>query len=387
MQVTKGNWYQLVEPKKDFVPLLLDDVTLSFFTGFRTKVLWYFIRNTDDCYDKHYIPKASGGKRLIHSPKPPIKFFLNRLRKKLLVPLCGELGEHVVAYRIGQGARRAAELHMHPCATCAQLDTEHTCSYGAETYTKEDGSLAYRINKGDPDCKACATLPKHECARRGTKIKIDLKDFFNSTKPRWIRDYFQNEVGYNRAVSGLLASVMTASIKDDRRGVPQGAPTSGDICNLVANARLDRPILDKLEGSGWVYTRYADDLYFSHPNKIDHDVSRLFLQEIYALIKQSGWRVNYAKLEVQQPGRHQRLLGMTINQKINVQRNQFERVRTIVHRCYKDGFAVGASVAKIEEAKLRSWIRGQISWFEAINPAKGARIEAVYKAAVERHGN
>lgn len=380
MQVTKGNWYQLVEPKKDQVPLLIDDVTLSYYVGFRTKILWYFILKTDQCYTEHRIPKANGKLRLIHAPNPQIKYFLNKLRKKLLVPLCEELGTHVVAYRTGQGARRAAEIHMQPCPTCDQLDQPHTCTYEAVT---EDGK--YRVVKNNPDCQACATLPKHECPRRGTKIKIDLKDFFNSTKPIWIRDYFQNEIGYNKNVASLLAAVMTVPIgKTGRRGVPQGAPTSGDICNLVADARLDRPLLALLEGSGWTYTRYADDLYFSHPNAIEYPATQQFIKAVYEVIKKSGWRVNYQKLEIQRPGGHQRLLGMTVNQKINVQRDQYMRLRTIVHRCFYDGFDVGAQIAKVEPVKMVSWLRGQINWFSSINPAKAARIDVVFQEALSR---
>jgi hypothetical protein len=390
-QLTKAQVFEFNEPLIPGAPMLVDDVTLAYRMGFQAKSLWYFIKYTEDQYDVHTIPKASGGRRLIHAPKPPIKRFLNHMRTRLLVGLCEQLGKHVVAYREGQGTRQAAELHLRPCPVCSELDTAHTCTYEVTTHTDDAGVTRYKKTKHQPECKACATVKPHACPRAGTKIKIDLKDFFNSTKPAWIREYFQTKVGYNRYVSGLLASVMTVPIGNklqNRRGVPQGAPTSGDICNLVADTRLDEPLLQLLAGSDWAYTRYADDLYFSHPTKLDYQTCKLFLDGVFGVIKKSGWRINMAKLEVQSPLRQQRLLGMTINQKINVQRAQFNRLRTIVHRCFYDGFEVGAQLAKQESGpRTRSWIQGQISWFRAINPAKADQIQAVFDAARDRHGN
>lgn len=370
------------------VPLIIDDMSLAFRLGFTNKTLWFFVRHPERAYKAFKIKKASGKLRQIHAPTPGMKLLLTLLRVRILLPLVRKLGAHVTAYRENQGARDAVRKHVHACAICDQYDVQHTCEVGV---TSNSGK--YKVEKRGL-CKACAQPPKHEnCPRRGVKVHLDLKDFFPSTRPAWIRDFFQREVGYNARVSALLAALMTVPIertirgeKKTLRGVPQGAPTSGDICNLVANRRLDAPLLQALEGTGWRYTRYADDLYFSHPENLPHDRVRALIEQVRVHALAAGWHLNREKIQVQRPRWQQRHLGVSLNQKPNVPNAEYRRMRTIIHRCFYNGFDAEAERLKqMSGAKLASWILGKIAWFSAVNPAKAARLRAVYEAAKERH--
>ncbi len=364
------------------LPLIIDDCTLGAALSFRPKFIWNFIKNTESCYQIFKIPKSSKGFRLIHAPSASLKLALTRIREVVLHPLCAQMSANVTAYREGKGPRDAAALHIRECPTCAHMDAPHTCAY--ETEVTDTG---YRLIKKNPDCPACQPAPKHDCPRAGTKIKMDLRDFFNSTRAAWIRRYFKECVGYNHYAASLLAALMTVPLPNGRRGVPQGAPTSGDICNLLAHEWLDKPLMAALEGSGWQYSRYADDLYFSHSAAVDHAACKALIDLAAKHVVKAGWNVNWSKVEVQRRGKQHRLLGMTINEKINVQRAQFRRIRSITHRCAQYGFSATAPLVKKDGGgQLRTWLSGQIAWFHAVNPAKAERIRAVYEHALKKEG-
>src|SRR5262249_23095452 len=63
-------------------------------------------------------------------------------------------------------------------------------------------------------------------------VRMDLKDFFASTRAERVRSYFR-KISWNREASGLLVRLCTY-----QGGLPQGAPTSPRLSNLV-NYRLD----------------------------------------------------------------------------------------------------------------------------------------------------
>lgn len=366
--------------KTEKLPLVIDDWTLSFRLGFRGKTFWYIHKNRDSLYKEFRIRKATGGMRTIHNPAPLMRTFSQQLRTRILLPLCAELGDHVSAYQMGKGTIDAAREHLAYCEVCAPFDVEHTC--GPQVVSEGDG-LRYRVKKDD--CVACSLPPPHECPRKGVKIHMDIKDFFGSTRRSWIRQYFQEAVGYNHYVSGLLAHLMTVTLTNPRtketyHGVPQGSKTSGDICNLIADWRFDRAIKEKYPE--WKYTRYADDLYFSHPKNLPKAETDAFIKGVEKIVSDSGYRINGKKLHVQRPHRRQRLLGVVLNQKLNIPREQFRQMRSLLHNCVQTGFEAQVERAKRDSVEnLHHWIRGKIAYFGMVAPAKAAHLKALYQHA------
>lgn len=388
-KVTTLDVLEIDEGPAGNLPYVVDDMSLAFRLGFKNQTLWWLLKKPYDAFTPFEIPKANGKKRLIHKPHPAMGKLLDRFRRVFLLPLIERLGEHVTAYRPGRGIRKAADRHIHACAVCDQYDVPHTC----EVVTVQEGEeIKVRTS---PGCKACDQPPKHDrCPRRGIKIHLDLRDFFGNTRASWIREYFQDELGYSRYVSGLIARLLTVPLTVVRpegprevRGVPQGAPTSGDICNLVADRRLDRPVMAALRDTGWTYSRYADDIYLSHPENLSGEEVGRVITLFNELVKAAGWRVNWDKLHVQRPKYQQRLLGTVLNRKVNIPPSGYRQLRCLIHRCYRDGFNAEAQRSEKSTAQLHIWIRGKISWFTALNPAKANRLLAAYMVAKEKHGN
>lgn len=355
---------------------VVDDWTLAFMLGFTGKGFWHCLINKAKLYRIMRQPKKSGGTRIIHDPLPAMRALHYSVRHHILLPLTELLGGQVTAYMKGKSTLDAARLHIEPCSVCDPYDVEHTCKYEVQ-----NGKVRKIF-----ECTACEQPPVHDCARRGVKVHIDLKNFFGSTYKGWIRQYFENIVGLNRYVSTLLAGALTVPFQDkDWEGVPQGSPCSGDICNLIADWRIDQPLMVKLRDTGWRYTRYADDLYFSHPENLSRtDVSK-FLQMLREIIAQSGYRINHEKTQIQRPHKQQKMLGIVLNRKINMPRDSYLNLRALVNNITHTGFAAQMKRADCSTPQeLLTWLKSVIQYNKRLSPHKAARLSLMVAEAEKR---
>jgi retron-type reverse transcriptase len=374
-----------LKTRPDKLPIVADDWSLAFRLGFRARIVWYALLNRDKMYKRHLIKKATGGLREIHNPNKLMRLIGKQIRARILLPLCEKLGPHVTAYQLGKSTKDAAQRHINACAVCDAHDSDHSCSL---ELVQVDARYKV-VRHGASDCLACMPVRPHACTRRGVKLKFDLKNFFGSTRRSWVRKYFHEVVGYNHYASSLIAQLVTVTLVDRRRrkkyaGVPQGSKTSGDICNLVAAHRLDPLIINATPG--WTYSRYADDLYFSHPENLPREEVDATIDRIVRAVQESGYRVNRKKLRVQRPHRQQKLLGIVLNHKVNIPAQKYRRLRAIVHNCYMHGFETQYAKSKQENINaFKAWLEGNLNYVSQISPQKGARLKLVYEAAKEKH--
>lgn len=87
-------------------------------------------------------------------------------------------------------------------------------------------------------------------------LKMDVKGFFPATTEKRVRAYFKL-IGWNKDAVDILTRLTTY-----KGGLPQGAPTSPRLSNLI-NVPLDARLEALGRKIGAAYTRYADDLTFS----------------------------------------------------------------------------------------------------------------------------
>ncbi len=84
----------------------------------------------------------------------------------------------------------------------------------------------------------------------------DFKDFFPSIKKKRVIGLFRS-LGYNNEVSLMLGSLCCLD-----GCLPQGAPTSPTISNIIAR-EFDESLLKFFGRKNLIYTRYADDICVS----------------------------------------------------------------------------------------------------------------------------
>lgn len=137
---------------------------------------------------------------------------------------------------------------------------------------------------------------KHRCV-----VRIDIRDFFPSVSDRDVYRIWTDQFGFGPRVAGLLTSLTTY-----RGRLPQGAPTSSGLANLIL-LRADHEIQAEAESHGVSFTRFVDDLVFS-----GHD-PRSLIQRAIAALQRSGFRVSHKKLTIMGPQELQTVTGLAVN--------------------------------------------------------------------------
>ena len=286
-------------------------------------------------------PSASGGVRVLEAPKPRLR----EIQRRLLTNVLDRLPPHDAAH----GFRRG-----HSVATYA---APH--------------------------------------AGRAVVLHLDLEGFFASIPVGRVHAVFRR-AGYPEPVAHCLAGLTTTELPVVRwRAVPlpadpalqeahwrlgrrlagphlpQGAPTSPALANLVA-ARLDVRLTALAATWGGRYTRYADDLAFSGGRGWGTGTSRL-IDAVAAVAAAEGFRLNERKTGVLPRGGRQTLAGLVVNDAPKVSRAETDRLRAILHNCLRDG---AASQNRQGIAHFREHLVGRVGWVAQHDAARGARMQA-----------
>lgn len=285
-----------------------------------------------DHYLRFEIPKRSGGKRLISSPKEQMRKAQLAIRTEILSKL-----------------------------------------------SPSDNAMAFQKN---------TSIVDNAKAHVGAKIliRVDLKDFFPSISFNRVRGFFKS-CGYSPGVSTVLALLTTDSqrvyvatnsgtktVSRGKRGLPQGACTSPDLANLIAR-RLDARIQGLVTHKGnWTFTRYADDLVLSTASK-DADAFGM-VKAIERIAVAEGFEVNTKKTSIKRPSGRMTVTGLVINDgEVRLSKEDLRRIRSFLHRCDTLGReAVSTEIEKNAEAVAK----GYIAYLNMVSPEIALKYREKY---------
>jgi retron-type reverse transcriptase len=240
-------------------------------------------------YQTFTIPKRSGGARKIAAPAGPLKALQKKILRKLLARL--KVHEAVRGFQPGQSIVTHALPHV----------------------------------------------------KKAVVVHMDIKDFFPATTAKRVRDYFRR-VGWDNQAADLLTKLCTHD-----GGLPQGAPTSPRLSNLV-NYRMDvrlSALAAKLclgdsipdaakatqatEGDAIHYTRYADDLTFSFDTDERSAVASV-IRVTKDVLADDGYKLHQdKKLRIMRRGDRQMVTGLVVNDGVQLPRAVRRRLRAIRH--------------------------------------------------------
>ena len=229
------------------------------------------LRAVQPAYREFAIPKRAGGTRKIQAPEPTLRLLQQRIHRRVL-----------------------GRLKSHPCAT--------------------------GFEKGH----SIVTNALHH-AGRVVVVRMDLRDFFTTTRADRVKRYFR-KIGWNREAAGLLTRLCTHD-----GSLPQGAPTSPRLSNLV-NYRLDARLAAFADRFGAAYSRYADDLTFSFDADQPRAVHRV-IRVVRSMVGEEGYAAHGGrKLQVRRRHQRQIVTGLVVNAGINLPRETRRWLRAVEHR-------------------------------------------------------
>ncbi|MGY0497486.1 reverse transcriptase family protein [Nocardia sp. FBN12] len=250
--------------------------------------------------------------------------------------------------------------------------------------------ILHRVLAGIPADPACHGFEKGCSAasfaapHAGTAVVVrqDLRDFFPTIGVARVRAVFV-ACGYSPPVARVLAELCTtASPVAELRGLdyfqrtmlaarhlPQGAPTSPRLANLVARG-LDRRLTGYARRHGLTYTRYADDLAFSGN---DLDTARL-IWTVTRIARDEGFTVHTGKTLIRRAHQRQVLAGLVVNDAPAAPRDRYDAVRALLHNCLRTG---AAAQNRHGHNDFRAHVYGLISWIGETGPHRRARLLAM----------
>lgn len=294
-------------------------------------------------YSYRWVPKRSGGHRMLEIPKSRLMAIQKRILRQLL--------EYVPPHEAAHGFR-----------------SRHSCLTNAASHVG-----------------------------RKIVIRMDLQDFFVSIRASRVEGVFQM-LGYPegaaRVLAGLCSTRVPAGIfrihdpgkydfeqarvdwlmrkRLQSPHLPQGAPTSPALANLCA-FNLDLRLHAAVEAMGGSYTRYADDLTFSGGDNLSRGAGR-FIELVGRIVIEEGYAPNFRKTRIMRAGARQQVTGIVVNEKPNLSRRDCDGLKAVLHNCVRLGPS-GQNRGGV--ADFRAHLAGRVAHVTAINPARGARMKAL----------
>lgn len=156
-------------------------------------------------------------------------------------------------------------------------------------------------------------------------LSLDIEDFFPSIHASHVYNIYRS-VGYSKNISRIFTNL---SVYDG--GLPQGAPTSPKLANLICS-KLDARVSGYAGPKGITYTRYADDLTLSAQTAKKILKAHDFIKFI---LKDEGLTVNDKKTCIQGPRKKKIVTGLVVTEKsVGVGREQLRIIRAKIHHLF-----------------------------------------------------
>ncbi len=222
----------------------------------------------------------------------------------------------------------------------------------------------------------------HRHVGRRWVVSMDLRDFFPSIGSRRIAGAFRR-LGFDGPLARTLADLTTHAARlprpcsreeqllYQRRHLPQGAPTSPYLANLVASY-LDQRLAALASSIGGAYSRYADDLVISCDRKLPW-----LVPTIGAIAMQEGFQVRFRKTRVMSSARRQMITGLVVNQRPGITRAARKQLEAILFNCVRDGPASQDSMQRGD--RFRAHLQGRVAYAQQVDPQRAQRLVALYR--------
>jgi RNA-directed DNA polymerase len=286
-------------------------------------------------YTYRWIDKSDGSFRLLEQPKPRLK----HLQRVILSRIVGIIPTHDAAHGFVTG--RSALTAARPHASQRML------------------------------------------------LRFDIRNFFGSVDAGRVYGIFRTS-GYPEAVAHALTGLVTNRVPNhvinthrttsEMQGaalktphLPQGAPTSPALANLVALG-IDRRMMGLVKSFDGTYTRYADDLFISGGEQL-RARAKSFCALTECIVNDEGFQIHHKKTAMMTDAGQQRMVGLVVNDRPAIARTDYDVLRATLHNCIRTG---PDAQRRDQTVDMRAHLLGRIGWIASTNATRGNKLMALF---------
>lgn len=280
--------------------------TLAKDLGIRAETLYAVSNSLPRHYRQVRLPREDGTDRRLLIPDQPLKEIQRRIDRRLLAYM--PVSPYAAAYRCGGGIGPNARPHV-----------------------------------GQP-----------------MVLKLDIRGFFDSILYSTVKERVFPARRFSEPVRVLLTILCYY-----RDGLPQGAPTSPAISNIILG-EFDETVGAWCRARGIAYTRYCDDMTFS--GSFDAGEATAFVRgELRAM----GFFLNDRKTQLLRAGQRQTVTGLVVNERLGVSSAYRRQLRQELYYCKKFGVEEHLARTGCQEtaASYRRKLLGRVNFILQFSPA------------------
>lgn len=243
--------------------------------------------------------------------------------------------------------------------------------YDYQTYIWSSQRINNNVSHGFQRGKSIITNAERHRNKRFV-LNVDLEDFFDSFHFGRVMGFFKKNKYFKLSEKISMAITQLSCYNGS---LPQGAPTSPVITNLICNV-LDMKIIKLAKQYKTNYTRYADDMTFSTNNKDFLKKKEDFFVELTGIVVKSGLKINEQKTRLIYLDSRQDVTGLVVNEKINVNKEFYKTTRAMAHSLYTKGkFNIDGAPGTIEQ------LEGRFSFIDQLDKYNNSKSKEINKDA------
>lgn len=256
--------------------------------------------------------------------------------------------------------------------------------------------ILYNIIEKIPSHSSCKGFDKETSIKQNAEIhlnqkailKIDLLRFYDSINEKRIYGIFKS-LGFHKNLAVSLAKICTIlpnhqfltsfkstekmlkdQIKKSKAGIlPQGAPTSPKLSNLVAR-NLDKRLTSLAAKWNLCYSRYADDITFSGEVEPLQKIKKI----VFRIINEENYFVNYNKTKLLVRGNPFFVTGLSVNNDfVTIPRKRKSEIEHHLYHCIKNGVEMHMSKCGIKKRNFKDWLLGNIAFIHSVEKELGEK--------------
>jgi RNA-directed DNA polymerase len=188
-------------------------------------------------------------------------------------------------------------------------------------------------------------------------VTMDIRSFFPSITNEQVYNVWRHRLSCSSRIAAMLTKITTFE-----RHLPQGAPTSTTLANLVLNS-LDAPIRSVCNQCRVQYSTWVDDLAFSGDNA--RDVINVAVRALAA----SGFSAPHKKQKIMGPGTRKVLTKVLLGKFPTVLPERISQLRSGLHKLET------GQIAASDLPQYMQSLKGSIAHVASIDPKRGKMLQ------------